>query len=103
MEFTECKIFKAITELPFHKVAQKVAELLDEKCDLRIKNCTGGTFLHAAVDFPEKFNDPRALPAIYALCLSGIDVNAQDGDGDTALHKAVRREGVWRIVIALLR
>ncbi|ELU01966.1 hypothetical protein CAPTEDRAFT_216603 [Capitella teleta] len=103
MRFEDCKIYKAITETPYHKVAAKILELTEEKRDLYILSENGSTFLHVVVSQSAKFNQPRALPAVYCLCLAGIDVNARDAAGDTALHKLVCKEGVWRIVVALMR
>ena len=72
--------------------------------DVTIRDAHARTFLHVMViEHAVKFNDPRAVAAVYQLCLAGVDVNARDDAGDTALHHLVRQPGNWRILVALLR
>ena len=103
MEFEQCRLYRAIVECPFHKVGAKILELTEQGRDVRIRDSSGSTFLHLAAKYADKFHHSRALSAIYALCLAGVDINAQDINGDTALHVLVRQQRVWKIVIALLR
>ena len=105
MEFSDCRIYKAIAEEKATHVAAKILELTSAGRDVNIKDeKTGETFMHVLGEHASKFTDPRSVPAVYQLCKMGIDLNAVDEQrGETALHRLVMKEGVHRIVVALLR
>ncbi|KAI0213565.1 hypothetical protein LSAT2_001372, partial [Lamellibrachia satsuma] len=80
-----------------------VRELAESGRDVTIRDAHARTFLHVVVtDHAAKFNDPRAVSAVYQLSLAGIDLNAADDTGATALHHLVRQAGMWRLLVALL-
>lgn len=58
---------------------------------------TGKTFLHTAVTEAGKTGS-NVIPVVDFYLKHGVDINAQDGRGDTALHDAVRNRtlGVFR-------
>ena len=103
MDFEDSKIYKALIETPYHKVASRVLDLTESGRDVTIKDSVGRTFLHHVAEAPEKFGDARAVPVVYQLCLAGVDINALDFQGDSALHKVAWKEGGYRIIKALIR
>ena len=103
MNLEDSRIYKSLTEEPFHKVAKKVLRWTEEGRDVNFRDGKGRSYLHVVAENADKFRDQRAVPVVYQLCVSGINVDAVTVDGDTCLHLVVRREGCYRIVIALLR
>ena len=103
MDFKETRIYRAIVEEPFHKVADKMRELTESGRDVNIRDPEGRTFLHYVLDHVGKFREPRAVSVVYQLGLAGIDVDARNEAGETCLHRVVRAEGAWRVLVALIR
>lgn len=72
--------------------------------DLNIRDTvTGGTYLHLIMQKAELFKDPPTVTVIYGMACMGIEVDAKDDDGNTCLHLVVKKEGAYRILIALMR
>jgi hypothetical protein len=103
MNLEDSRIYKSLVDEPFHKVAKKVLRWTEEGRDVNFRDGKGRTYLHVVAELADKFRDPRAVPVVYQLCVSGISVDAVNLDGDTCLHLVVRIEGTFRIIIALLR
>ena len=103
MNFEDNKIYAALYNLPFHKVPGRVLELSENGREVNLKDAGGRTFLHHIAINADKFSPAQAVPVVYQLALAGIDLNAKDEDGDTAMHKLVKYEGAHRLLIALIR
>lgn len=72
--------------------------------DLNIRDTvTGGTYLHLIMQKADLFKDPPTVTVIYGMACMGIEVDAKDDDGNTCLHLVVKKEGAYRILIALMR
>ena len=106
MYFEDTHLYDAITLTPFHKVAEEVRELSEGGRDVSIRATSGRTYLHLVAEYGQKFNDPRALPTVYALTLAGVDPRVKDAEGNTCLHVLAQRKceiPPWRLLISLLR
>ena len=103
MNLQDSRIYKSLIQEPFHKVAKKVLRWTEEGRDVNFRDESGRSYLHVVAEHADKFRDPRAVPVVYQLCVAGIDVDAKNADGDTCLHMVVKREGTYRIIVALLR
>lgn len=103
LRFEETKIYKVLTEEPVHKVSKKCLRLIESGRDVTLKNEQGRGYLFLISDLHTKFSSPLAVPIVYQLCLAGIDVNSHDENNNTVLHEVIRKRGVFRIIIALLR
>ena len=85
-----------------HRHLRAVQHLIDAGADVNIKDCCGSTCLHAAYDFDVDENDPDNVACIVQHLVNrpGMrpeTVNAQDGEGQTALHRACE----WRNIAAV--
>ena len=97
-------LYKAIVEQDAESVSDAVRQLIKDGQDPKITDCKSGeNLLHVVVKLHRKFQDPRAIPVVYTLCFKGTDVNGQDGQGDTPLHKVVQKEGASCIMKAIMR
>ena len=103
MDFEECRLYKAIDEVPAHKVSAHVMDLIDPGREVRLTDSQGRTLLHHVCLRTEKFREVKALPVVYQLSTAGCDVNLQDNHGNTCLHLAVQGENVGPLVAALFR
>ena len=103
MEFEELRIYKALIEQPFHKVAAKVLELVEQGRDVSMLDSRRRTLLHHVTENSDKFKDARSVAVVYQLALAGCDVNAGDDEGNTCLHHACGHGGFWRVIMALMR
>ena len=103
MNFEESKIFRALYELPFHKVASRVLELSEGGRDVTQCDARRRTLLHHVALHGDKFGHSQSVAVVYQLALAGANLDAVDDDGDTALHKAVKHKSTQRILVALMR
>ena len=103
MEFEECRLFKAIDELPVHEVSAHVMELIDPGREVRLTDTRRRTLLHHVCLRAEKFKEAKALPVVYQLSTAGCDVNLQDNRGNTCLHLAMQGDNAGPLVAALFR
>ena len=101
---------------PFMRAARKcdvemMRLLLDAKADVTLAQKSGNTPLMLCAgavsggnseDTPERVSADEALAAIRLALDSGVDVNAQNGTGDSALHTAVTAGGGQPAIIRLL-
>jgi ankyrin repeat protein len=101
---------------PFMRAARKcdvemMRILLEAKADVSFTQKSGNNpvmLCAAAVsggnsdDTPERVSDEEALAAIRLALDSGVDVNAQNATGDTALHTAATSGGGQPALIRLL-
>ena len=103
MNFEESKIFRALYELPFHKVAGRVLDLSEGGRDVNQRDAHRRTLLHHIALHGEKFAHSQSVAVVYQLALAGLDLNALDDDGDTALHKIIKHKSTHRILVACIR
>ena len=97
-------LYKAIVEQDAESVSDCGAAANQGRPGPKIRDCKSGeNLLHVVVKLHRKFQDPRAIPVVYTLCFKGTDVNGQDGQGDTPLHKVVQKEGASCIMKAIMR
>jgi ankyrin repeat protein len=101
---------------PFMRAARKcdvemMRMLLDAKADVTLAQKSGNTPLMLCAgavsagnneDTPERVSEGEALAAIRLAIDAGVDVNAQNATGDTALHTAVSSGGGQPAIIRLL-
>lgn len=101
---------------PFMRAARKcdvemMRILLDAKADVMLAQksgntpimlCAGAVSGGNAEDNPERVNADEAMAAIRLALDAGVDVNAQNATGDTALHTAATSGGGQPAIIRLL-
>jgi len=101
---------------PFMRAARKcdvemMRILLDAKADVTLTQksgntpvmlCAGAVSGGNSEDTPERVSEDEALAAIRLALDAGVDVNAQNATGDTALHTAVTSGGGQPAIIKLL-
>ena len=101
---------------PFMRAARKcdvemMRILLDAKADVTLTQksgnspvmlCAGAVSGGGGDDTPERVSEAEALAAIRLALDAGVDVNAQNATGDTALHTAVTSGGGQPAIIRLL-
>ena len=101
---------------PFMRAARKcdvtaMRILLDAHADVTLVQksgntpvmlCLGAVSAGAGEDNPERVSEAEALPAIRLALDAGVDVNAANTSGDTALHTAATTGGGLPSVIRLL-
>ena len=101
---------------PFMRAARKcdvemMRILLDAKADVTLTQksgnspvmlCAGAVSGGGGDDTPERVSEAEALSAIGLALDAGVDVNAQNATGDTALHTAVTSGGGQPAIIRLL-
>lgn len=101
---------------PFMRAARKcdgdmMRILLDAKADVTLAQksgntpimlCAGAVSAGSSEDTPERVSESEALAAIRLAIDAGVDVNAQNATGDTALHTAVSSGGGQPAIIRLL-
>jgi len=85
--------------------------LLDAKADVTLAQksgntpimlCAGSVSAGSSEDNPERVSEDEAVAAIRVAIDAGVDVNAQNATGDTALHTAATTGGGQLAVIQLL-
>jgi ankyrin repeat protein len=101
---------------PFMRAARKcdvemMRILLDANADVTLTQKSGNTPLMLCAgavsggnseDTPERVSEDEALAAIRLALDAGVDVNAQNATGDTALHTAATSGGGQPAIIRLL-
>ena len=97
--FTETRIFRAIKATNHYKLLQAIN--VGEPVHLRDTEFQS-TYLHVLCSLADSTCEEKYVPMIYQLSNAGIDVNAKDYKGRTALELAIGRE-LQDIMVALLR
>ncbi|CAI9733959.1 Ankyrin repeat [Octopus vulgaris] len=107
--FMETNLYKAIKR----GNPSGVFDTLNEYCvysesmtgaDLNIMDpYTGGSYLHLMIENAHLFKDPPTVTVIYGMACMGINIDAQDFEGNTCLHNVMEKEGAYRILVALMR
>jgi ankyrin repeat protein len=102
---------------PFMRAARKcdvamMRMLLEAKADVTLTQKSGNTPLMLCAgavsgggggeDTPERVSEEEALAAIRLALDAGVDVNAQNATGDTALHAAATAGGGQPAIVRLL-
>jgi len=101
---------------PFMRAARKcdvdmMRVLLDAKADVTLTQKSGNTPIMLCAgavaggnneDTPERVSEAEALAAIQLAIAAGVDVNAANATGDTALHTATTSGGGQPAIIRLL-
>ena len=101
---------------PFMRAARKcdvamMRILLDAKADVTLTQksgntpvmlCAGAVSGGNSEDTPERVSEAEALAAIRLALDAGVDVNAQNATGDTALHTATTSGGGQPEIVRLL-
>ncbi|XP_035829763.1 uncharacterized protein LOC101849275 [Aplysia californica] len=104
MNLKKTKMFKVIATEGRENILKVSREYLRAGKDPNLRDPdTGGNLLHHIIAHSHKFQDPEMLTILYMLACRDVNVDAQDYNGDTALHCAVRTRGAYRIMVALIR
>ncbi|KAJ8304772.1 hypothetical protein KUTeg_018355 [Tegillarca granosa] len=64
---------------------------------------TKETYMHLLAENISRFTEPDGVTVIYIMACKGIDMDIQDLNGDTFLHRVVRVPGTYRVIVAALR
>ncbi len=98
-EFTSSRIYKAIKAQNHYRVLSAIHR--GENVHLRDQEFTS-TYLHFIVNIADSTTEEKYVPMVYQLSNAGIDVNAVDYKGRTALELAIFRELI-ELMVALMR
>ncbi|GAB1605030.1 uncharacterized protein LOC115220444 [Argonauta hians] len=109
ISYTDTNLYKAIKR----GNPAEVFDTLNEYCvysdsltgeNLNLKDpSTGGSYLHLMIDNCHLFMEPPTVTVIYGMACMGIDIDVQDYEGNTCLHKVISKKGAYRILVALMR
>ncbi|XP_052794687.1 uncharacterized protein LOC128227844 isoform X2 [Mya arenaria] len=104
MSLRKLKLFKIIQTGTTEMILKALMDYLKSGKDPNIRDeVTGGTLLHLIIENGDKFITGQTVSGVYMLVCKDIDIDAQDNLGETGLHKAMRINGGYRIIIALMR
>ena len=104
MSLRKLKLFKIIQTGSTEAILRALMDYLKGGKDPNIRDeQTGGTLLHLLVEHGDKFITGQTVSGIYMLVCKDIDIDAQDREGNTALHIAMGIRGGYRIIMALMR
>ncbi|KAK6180377.1 hypothetical protein SNE40_012545 [Patella caerulea] len=104
MALRKSKIYKLIINGNREALVKGMMEYLRSGKSPNIRDPeTGGNLLHHIVDNADRFMDPETLTLVYMLACKDVEIDAQDNDGNTSLHKTVKVKGAHRLLIALIR
>lgn len=98
-KFTETRIFKAIKLGNHHKVLQAIQT--GENVVLQDPEFHS-SYLHVVCSLADSHNEEKYVPIVYQLSNAGVDINARDYKGRTALELAIGRE-LRDTMVALIR
>ncbi|XP_067666645.1 putative ankyrin repeat protein RF_0381 [Haliotis asinina] len=104
MSIQTTKLYKSIISDDIDQIVLHLLNYVRGGGDMNIcDSVTGETFIHHVINHVHRFMDPKTVSLLYLLACKPIDLNAQDCNGDTALHKVVRKNGAYRAMVALIR
>ena len=85
------QVVQIITKFKYFKEAKMshVSGLLQKLCNLNVRDESGNTLLHKAMDYRLDGGFP-CINTVKLLLNAGINVNATNNKGDTPLHEAVK-------------
>ncbi|XP_033750903.1 uncharacterized protein LOC117335091 [Pecten maximus] len=64
---------------------------------------TGETYLHLLADYIDRFRSPQGVCVIYIMACKGIDLDLLDNEGNSFLHRIMRKPHTYRAVVAVIR
>ncbi|KAL3866690.1 hypothetical protein ACJMK2_043971 [Sinanodonta woodiana] len=104
MSLRKTKLFKIIQTGTTEAILKCLWDYLKNGKDPNVRDeVTGGTLLHIIVENGDRFCTGQTVSGVYMLVCKDIDIDSQDNKGETALHKTMRIEGGFRILLALMR
>ncbi|CAG5118766.1 unnamed protein product, partial [Candidula unifasciata] len=104
MNLRKTSIFKVISSGSRDKILKVSRKYIKSGKNPNLRDPqTGGNILHHIAIHCHKFIDPEMLTVVYMLACANVEVDAQDHNGDTALHHVVRQRGAYRLLVALIR
>ncbi|XP_052276622.1 uncharacterized protein LOC127875909 isoform X2 [Dreissena polymorpha] len=104
MSLRKLKLFKIIKTGTTEAILVALMDYLKSGKDPNIRDdVTGGTLLHLIIENGDRFITGQTVSGVYMLVCKDIDIDAQDNAGETGLHKALRINGGFRIIMALMR
>lgn len=104
MSLQTTKLYKSIINDDLDQIVLQMLNYVRGGGDMNVcDGVTGETFMHHVINHVHKFMDPKTVSLLYLVACKPIDLNAQDSDGNTALHKVVRKKGAYRAMVALIR
>lgn len=103
MLFESSVIFNAIKEKTPDTPNKTLAVIYADTDKINLKNDKDQTYFHLIAHCYESDEDAVALiPVVFQLSNAGLDVNALDVDGNTALHVAAKTPGSRRLIRAFI-
>lgn len=104
MSLRKLKLFKIVQTGTTEAILKALMDYLKSGKDPNIRDDeTGGTLLHLIIEHGDRFITGQTVSGVYMLVCKDIDIDAQDNQGETGLHKAMRIKGGYRIILALMR
>nr|KAG5706553.1 hypothetical protein BaRGS_028724 [Batillaria attramentaria] len=90
MNLRKTKVYTVIANGSREAILKTMREYLKAGKDPNLRDAeTGGNLLHHMIDHAHRFMDPEMVSIIYMLACRDVDIDAQDDQGDTPLHRAV--------------
>ena len=103
MLFETSEIFKALKERSIETPAKTLEIISSKKEDIHVLSPKEETYFHY-IAHAYKSDDDQAIfnPVVFQLSNAGLDVNATDDDGNSALHVAAKNPGARRLIRILI-
>ncbi|XP_041369600.1 uncharacterized protein LOC121383575 [Gigantopelta aegis] len=103
MSLRSSRLYGAIESDSLDDIVNELITFCRSGNDINVQDTVSGeTYLHHIVRHYRRFSDPKNVSLLYMVGCK-LDVDAVDADGETALHKVVRKNGAYRLMVAMLR
>ncbi|KAK3098158.1 hypothetical protein FSP39_016760 [Pinctada imbricata] len=100
----ETTLAKCIANSDLHTILYECQLYCERGKDVNvIDDVTQESYLHVLAEYAEKIACSKGASLIYLLSSHGINLNRQDADGNTFLHKLMRKQNVYELLVAAIR